>query len=132
MQSYAPSHYDSAQPLLVAIAFCASVSFPRLVDPILQVLPLTPGARAFSSERRLSTDNLEQPFIAISTLIVPTKETLTRALHVVNVVSILLDTLEKSSGEEIVCNEEHPWKSSIAEVMPDVTKPSICCKEEQP
>ena len=114
------------------MAFCSSVSLPRLVEPILQVNSCAFSHRAFSSDSRLSTESFGQLFIATSTFIVPAKRTSTSDLHEVKVVSIWLVTLEKSSVEYIAVSDEHPWNSSEADVMLRVSSPSISVSAEHP
>ena len=124
--------YTSPQPLSVAMAFCWSVSLPRLVVPILHFNPCPFLQRALSRDSRLSTDSFGQPFIATSTFIVPAKRTSTSDLHEVKVVSIWLVTLEKSSVEYIAVSDEHPWNRSEADVMLRVSSPSISVSAERP
>ena len=128
---FVPIHTNS-QPLSVAMAFCSSVSLPRLVVPILHFNPCPFSQRALSNESRLFTDSFAQPFIATSTFIVPAKRTSTNDLHEVKVVSIWLFTFEKSSVEYIAVSEEHPWNNSEADVMLRVSSPSISVSAEHP
>ena len=89
--------YSSIHPFPVAIVFCAVVSFARFFDPILHVSPDTPEASAFNNDCKLPTVSFGQPFIAMSTLIVPTNATSSSAAHDTNVESICERTLLKLS-----------------------------------
>ena len=51
------------------------MSLARLVEPSLHFLLVTPSARAFSSESRLSDVSFGHPFTCIFTLMVPENRT---------------------------------------------------------